>query len=433
MKRLAFTSPHERGIAYQQRLADALMSQSQQGPPREWSGMAVTPTYGLGHGLTQLASGLAGGWMQGRANAQARALDERRRVHNEARIDALTRDPAPQIESVGDAPATEITARRLDPETGRPQLSARGRATVELLRGADPQAVSQMLTQAAIERLMPKASEPYTLSPGQTRFEGGRAVAQLPEKTEASRPQYVGSGGVLLDPETHDEIYRNPVSERSRANEPPSGYRWAAGGNLEPIAGGPADPAVTNTRRGVQPLRKEFRSLQSVKDYETSLPLLVSARSAPDDGYGDLQLIYTAGKILDPGSVVREGELQLALAAGSPLQRILGTTRFSVEQGGRLTPAVRQQLLGMLNERVLAYRQAYDRDYQQYGEYARESSIDPSQIVGSHAANAYRERQPPESGGAPPSTNAKGWRLMIDAAGNRAYVSPDGSQFEEVR
>lgn len=33
----------------------------------------------------------------------------------------------------------------------------------------------------------------------------------------------------------------------------------------------------------------------------------------------------------------------------------------------------------------------------------------------------------------PAATNAKGWRLMTDAKGNRAYVSSDGKQFEEVR
>ena len=32
-----------------------------------------------------------------------------------------------------------------------------------------------------------------------------------------------------------------------------------------------------------------------------------------------------------------------------------------------------------------------------------------------------------------PFTNAKGWLLHTDAKGNRAYVSPDGKQFEEVQ
>lgn len=36
-------------------------------------------------------------------------------------------------------------------------------------------------------------------------------------------------------------------------------------------------------------------------------------------------------------------------------------------------------------------------------------------------------------GGALPATNAKGWTLHQDAAGNKAYVSPDGKNYEEVR
>lgn len=44
---------------------------------------------------------------------------------------------------------------------------------------------------------------------------------------------------------------------------------------------------------------------------------------------------------------------------------------------------------------------------------------------------------PKKSGGkavsAVPLTNAKGWTLHTDAAGNKAYVSPDGKQFEEVK
>lgn len=37
------------------------------------------------------------------------------------------------------------------------------------------------------------------------------------------------------------------------------------------------------------------------------------------------------------------------------------------------------------------------------------------------------------AGGQVPPRNAKGWALHTDAQGNRAYVSPDGTQFEEVQ
>jgi hypothetical protein len=182
--------------------------------------------------------------------------------------------------------------------------------------------------------------------------------------------------------------YGAPQAGLNPATGKPGQYLVDDAGNVkwldvQPVPDSPRPIDVAKTR-------KEFRALPTVKDYETALPLLVSARKAPDNGFGDLQLIYTAGKILDPGSVVREGELALTVAAGSPLQRAIGQTRFSTENGGRLTKETRKQLLDMLNERVLAYRQGYDRDYQQYAEYAQTGGMVPRDVVGRHAANAYQ-------------------------------------------
>jgi hypothetical protein len=162
---------------------------------------------------------------------------------------------------------------------------------------------------------------------------------------------------------------------------------------LEPV-GQPydSDPGGVNSKKGAMPLRKEFRNLDSVKNYETILPLIKSAEKAPDTGYGDLQLIYTVGKTLDPGSVVREGELALTIAAGSPLQRVLGATRFNFEKGGRLTPQQRGQIIDMLNQRVAAAKTAYDRDYGQYSQYAKESGVDPSMVVGGSFNEAFEQK-----------------------------------------
>lgn len=222
-------------------------------------------------------------------------------------------------------------------------------------------------------------------------------------------------------------------------------------GEYVPIPGGKADPAGPNAVRASQQLRKEFESLGSVKDYKTILPLIESAKSAPDSGFGDLQLIYTAGKVLDPGSVVREGELALTIASGSYLQRVLGFTRFAAEQGGRLTPKSRAQLLDMLEQRAVAQQEAYLQDFNRFADYAKQSGYDPKLVVGAQADAAFSPRPPgaappqrkPAPAAATPATpppaatqqplvNTKGWRLHTDAQGNKAYVSPDGSQYEEV-
>lgn len=39
----------------------------------------------------------------------------------------------------------------------------------------------------------------------------------------------------------------------------------------------------------------------------------------------------------------------------------------------------------------------------------------------------------PKKSAATPATNAKGWALHVDANGNKAYVSPDGKSYEEVK
>lgn len=163
----------------------------------------------------------------------------------------------------------------------------------------------------------------------------------------------------------------------------PSGYQWANGG-LSPIPGGPADPQGPAAKRQVAPLRKEFRSLESVKAYETIVPLIKSAAKAPDSGYGDLQLIYTVGKILDPGSVVREGELALTIKAGTMMSQLFGAGRFQLGKGGRIPPAQRQQIMEMLKERAGEYKNMYDRDYQTYTQYAEGSGISPYEVVGAH-------------------------------------------------
>lgn len=49
------------------------------------------------------------------------------------------------------------------------------------------------------------------------------------------------------------------------------------------------------------------------------------------------------------------------------------------------------------------------------------------------ASSGVRAPSTPASKPATPATNAKGWKLKVDAQGNRAYVSADGKQFEEVQ
>jgi hypothetical protein len=138
-----------------------------------------------------------------------------------------------------------------------------------------------------------------------------------------------------------------------------------------------------------QSLRKEFRGLPTVKSYESALPIIESARNAPDTPAGDLQIVYSVGKALDPDSVVREGELQLTQNATPFLQRAIGKARAELKGKGRLTPQTRADLMSMLDQRMAGYQQAYQRDYDQYSKYATEQGLTAEQIVGTPPVSAF--------------------------------------------
>lgn len=114
----------------------------------------------------------------------------------------------------------------------------------------------------------------------------------------------------------------------------------------------PGGGALPPKTADVEGLRKEFNNREEVKNYNAAIPVLRAVAKAPDTAAGDLDFIYGVGKILDPGSVVREGEMALVMKSGTPLQRIIGQTRWSAEQGGRLSPAQRAQLMEALQGRV---------------------------------------------------------------------------------
>jgi len=244
----------------------------------------------------------------------------------------------------------------------------------KLQQAQDPEQVRQGAA-ALRAKLQPFIAQPqseaFTLSPGQKRFIGGRevaAVAPTPEKPptrfRSLSPQEVAAAGL-------------PVGTAAQMNDTTGEIR---------VMNTPSNPA-----KSIQQLRKEFRSLPTVKAYESALPIVESVKNAPDTPAGDLQVVYSVGKALDPDSVVREGELQLTQNATPFLQQIVGKARAEIRGKGRLTPQTRRDLVDMLKQRIQGYQQAYTRDYDQYAQYATETGVDASSVVGTRPESAFTQ------------------------------------------
>lgn len=157
------------------------------------------------------------------------------------------------------------------------------------------------------------------------------------------------------------------------------------------------DPKVKAQREKAQKteilnVRKEFDKLPAVANYRAVLPIINSIKSAPDTAPGDMDFAYAAGKVFDPDSVVREGELAMTLKTGSILAQILGTTRFQLSGKGRMPPEQRAQIQAALDNRADALRQPYLQARDQYSRYAADSGYPAFNVIGDDSADAFKPK-----------------------------------------
>lgn len=90
-------------------------------------------------------------------------------------------------------------------------------------------------------------------------------------------------------------------------------------------------------------LRKEYDA--GTKVYQDTMEAYRRMKSATNDGPGDLALIYSYMKMLDPGSVVREGEFATA-SNSAGLDAKVRNIYNKVLNGERLTPGQRKTFIG---------------------------------------------------------------------------------------
>ncbi|WP_246661327.1 hypothetical protein [Rhizobium sp. MHM7A] len=117
----------------------------------------------------------------------------------------------------------------------------------------------------------------------------------------------------------------------------------------------------------VSNLRKEIQNLPTYKSYQQAAPVYQSMidTAKTDSKASDLNLVYGLGKIMDPNSVVREGEMVMVNNTASLPDWLSGMIN-SVNGGQRLTPETRLAVLNEARSRMSAYRGALDNDIGQY-------------------------------------------------------------------
>ncbi|RSU53991.1 hypothetical protein BRX43_03155 [Sphingomonas sp. S-NIH.Pt15_0812] len=146
----------------------------------------------------------------------------------------------------------------------------------------------------------------------------------------------------------------------------------------------------------ISSLRKEFTSRKEVQDFTTILPQVASAMEIAKNpnatGADDLNLIYTFGKVMDPGSVVREGELALASSTGSWAQNLQGAIE-RLRSGDKLPPAVRHNLVESMRRRGVELSRSYNFSRHDYQARAERFGYNPLDVVGQHPATPFQQAE----------------------------------------
>lgn len=181
---------------------------------------------------------------------------------------------------------------------------------------------------------------------------------------------------------------------RAKREGLPTGYKLDDSGKAVRIDGLPPDPAVQEAQdkiaaRKVAEGKQQFDQANVLRDEvnkltETFRPLQESYErlgeaAALKNAQGDLGLIYTYTRMLDPATV-HEEEVKRGMNAGGFFTYIKGMIA-RVESGELLTPELRAQFLDAGRKFYDVRKKGYDKELDVYRGLAKRFNLDPDTVV----------------------------------------------------
>lgn len=211
-------------------------------------------------------------------------------------------------------------------------------------------------------------------------------IADFSDKTQNRQTTTID--GKLIDTNTGEvvgdygggsKVNLMTPQEVEAAGLPPGVYQRSADGKIDAVG------SVRDQDAGFKnemELRKEYDMLPEVKDYKVVRSNYERIRQGVQlgTGAGDAAIVFGYMKMLDPTSVVREGEQATTRNAAGVPEAVRGMYNQLVG-GGQLSDEARQQILGAA-EKVYGESSANIEDVnKRYGSYADTWKLDPSRIV----------------------------------------------------
>jgi hypothetical protein len=155
-------------------------------------------------------------------------------------------------------------------------------------------------------------------------------------------------------------------------------------GQVTPVYSDPNyhQPTPVDIFQAEQGMRKEVANEPQFQRFQKAAPIYQSmvTSASQNDQFADVNLVYGLATIMDPGSVVREGEQLIVRSAAGLTPELLGNIN-SLNGGGKLLPGTRQKLLREAKGRLDEYRRSTEQQMKFYQRAAEESGLDPTHII----------------------------------------------------
>lgn len=170
-------------------------------------------------------------------------------------------------------------------------------------------------------------------------------------------------------------------------------------------------------------LRKEIQQLPSYKNLSQALPIYrsMAETAGRNSKASDLNLVYGLGKIMDPTSVVREGEMVMVKNTASLPDWFQGAIA-SLNGGAALTPETRQAIMREAYGRVQGYDSAFKQDTTQYQGIVERNKFNPADVIPDFGT--YEPWKPADASAGP--TQIKSVDEYRGLAPGTQYIDPNG-------
>jgi hypothetical protein len=190
---------------------------------------------------------------------------------------------------------------------------------------------------------------------------------------------------------------------------------------------------IEKIKKNTSDLRKEFNSLTEVKEFSKVRSAYEKVKEAGQDPSpaGDLSLIFNYMKILDPGSVVREGEFANAQNAGGIDTKVRNFYN-NIIRGTRLDASQRQDFLNQSRNAAKAQFTGLKEQMDRYRGIAERSKLPVADILPENLIKIEEDlfvpiTTPPDPN---PKQDAKNRRMdatpstQLNPSGPTSVVSP---------